>query len=78
MKSINFILFSSFYLMSTNYNVVWPKPILGDKTIVIRKIAYLHNLLQDAINEINEILSIEVFETIKKINFLVLKHDFIF
>ena len=48
--------------MSPNYYVLWPKSILGDKTIVVRKLAYLHNLLQEAIQEVNEILSIEVIK----------------
>ena len=47
---------------------------LCDKTIVVRKLAYLHNLLQETIKEINEILSTEVFDlTMETSNVLNLK-----
>lgn len=61
---------SSFYLMSPTHDVVWPKSIAGDKTIVVRKLAFLHNLLQESIKEVNEILSIEVLELKKTVEFL--------
>lgn len=54
--------------MSPNHGIVWPKSMQGDKTIVVRKLAYLHNLLQDTIKEINEILSLEVFELNETLN----------
>lgn len=59
---------ASFYLMSPNHGVLWHKSMLGNKTIVVKKLAYLHNLLQEAIKEMNESLSVEVFELKKLLN----------
>lgn len=56
--------------MSPTHDVLWPKSIVCDKTIVVRKLAFLHNLLQESIKEVNEILSIEVIELKKTLKFL--------
>lgn len=60
--------------MTPKHGILWPKSMMCDKTIVVRKLAYLHNLLQETIKEINEILSTEVFDlTMETSNVLNLK-----
>lgn len=41
---------------------LWARKIIIDKILIIRKIAYLHDVLMDALYEFNNVFAVEVIE----------------
>ena len=57
------------YLSASRNNSLWFRVHNENKANVVKKVAFLHNVLNDAIAEINEIFSFEV-----QIEFLIYKN----
>ena len=51
------------YLLASGNNEVWERVHIENKIKVVKKVAFLHSVLNDAVAEINGIFTIEVLLT---------------